>query len=418
MKAEVIASSVKGTVKAPSSKSAMQRYIAGALLAEGITTITSATFCDDTLAAVSIAETLGARIVINNDSIEITGGFNPTGDSIFCGESGLSARMFTSIAALHNRQIVLSGKGSILKRPFDMVEEPLRSLGAEVRSTGGFLPLTIRGPLTGGEVTADGSLSSQFITGLLMALPKVRKNSTIIVKNLASRPYIDLTISVLQKFGVIVGNNNYSLFKINGNQRFRGCSFSAEGDWSGGAFLLTMGAIAGEVTVTGLDRHSAQADCAIIDALNLTGASVDIDENRITVRGGDLSPFEFDIHDCPDLAPPLTVLAMACNGKTILRGAGRLVAKESNRGLTLEETMNSIGGKVRFTGDTIEIEGGSPLTGGTAFSHNDHRIAMALASAGLLCENRVVIEGMECINKSYPGFNDDFKRLGGNLKLI
>jgi 3-phosphoshikimate 1-carboxyvinyltransferase len=418
MKAEVNASPVHGKVMAPSSKSAMQRYIAGALLSEGVTSIESATLCDDTMAAMSIAETLGARIRKTGENIEIEGGFSPSGNSIFCGESGLSARMFTPIAALHNKPVILDGKGSILNRPFDMVEQPLRSLGVEIRSNNGFLPLSITGPLTGGEITADGSVSSQFITGLLMALPRAEKDSRIIVRNLVSRPYIDLTISVLQKFGVLIENDDYSVFNVKGNQEYKPCSFVAEGDWSGGAFLLIMGAIAGEVTVTGLDQGSTQADKAIISALSLAGAGLTNEVNGISVKGGDLRSFEFDISDCPDLAPPLTVLAMACKGRTILRGAERLVAKESNRGVTLEETMNSIGGKVRFNGDTIEIIGGSVLSGGNAKSHNDHRIAMALACAGLLSASPVLIEGMECINKSYPGFSDDFKSLGGNLKLI
>lgn len=418
MKAEVSASSIRGAINAPSSKSAMQRYIAGALLADGVTTITSATLCDDTLAAISIAETFGARVERTDDSIKITGGFNPSGNSIFCGESGLSARMFTPIAALHNKTIIMNGKGSILNRPFDMVEQPLRSVGVEVKSNNGFLPLSIRGPLTGGEITADGSVSSQFITGLLMALPRAGKDSRIIVKSLVSRPYIDLTINILHKFGVIIDNDAYSVFSIKGKQEYKACSFVAEGDWSGGAFLVVMGAVAGEVTITGLDLNSMQADRAIIRALDLAGASLSTESNKITVKGGQLRSFEFDISDCPDLAPPLTVLGMACTGRTILKGADRLVAKESNRGVTLEETMNSIGGKVRYKGDTIEIEGGSVLQGGTAKSHNDHRIAMALACAGLLSEKPVFIEGMECINKSYPRFTDDFISLGGNLKLI
>jgi 3-phosphoshikimate 1-carboxyvinyltransferase len=418
MKAEVTASQAHGTVKAPSSKSAMQRYIAGALLSEGITTISSATFCDDTLAAISIAETLGASVSISGDKIEIKGGFDPSGNEIFCGESGLSARMFTPIAALHNKPVKLIGKGSILKRPFDMVEQPLISLGVSITSSDGFLPLTIRGPLRGGDITADGSVSSQFITGLLMALPLAENDSRIEVKNLVSRPYIDLTISVLNKFGIIIENDHYSVFNIPGNQHYKACSFIAEGDWSGAAFLLVIGAIAGEVSVTGLDKRSPQADMAITRALSLAGARLGFEENKISVKGGELRSFEFDISDCPDLAPPLTVLAMACRGRTILKGADRLVAKESNRGVTLEETMNSIGGNVRFTGDKIEIEGGYSLKGGEVQSHNDHRIAMALACAGLLSKNPVLIEGMECINKSYPGFTDDFIKLGGNLKLI
>jgi 3-phosphoshikimate 1-carboxyvinyltransferase len=416
MKAEVKASTISGTVRAPASKSAMQRYIAGALFADGITTISSASLCDDTLAAISIAEILGAKVEIAGGSIEIKGGYNPAGNRIFCGESGLSARMFTPVAALHNQPVILDGKGSILRRPFDMVEEPLRSLGADVKSTNGFLPLTIRGPLTGGEVTADGSVSSQFITGLLMALPNAGKDSRITVKNLVSRPYIDLTMNILQKFGIEIVNNAYSVFDVKGKQKFRPASFVAEGDWSGAAFLLIMGAIAGEVTVTGLDMSSTQADRSVTDALSLSGMMVNHAGNSISVRGGSLKPFEFNISDCPDLAPPLTVLALACNGKSILKGAERLVAKESNRGVTLEETMSSIGGKVKFTGETIEIEGGNVLRGGVVKSHNDHRIAMALACAGLLSENTVTIEGMDCINKSYPGFTDDFMQLGGNLK--
>jgi len=418
MKAEVTASSVRGTVNAPSSKSAMQRYIAGALLTKGVTTISSATFCDDTLAAISIAETLGAKTTIKDDIIEISGGFNPSGNKIFCGESGLSARMFTPIAALHDRPVVLDGKGSILKRPFDMVEQPLRALGVEVTSTKGFLPLTIRGPLTGGEITADGSVSSQFITGLIMSLPMAGKDSRLFVKNLVSRPYIDLTIKILQQFGIAIDNDDYTVFNVKGNQQYKSCSFIAEGDWSGAAFLLIMGAIAGEVTVTGLDQYSTQADRAITWALSLAGADLKPWADRISVKGGKLNSFEFDISHCPDLAPPLTVLAMACKGRTVIKGAERLVAKESNRGVTLEETMRSIGGRVTFTGNTIEIEGGVAITGGTAQSHNDHRIAMALACAGLLSEKPVYIEGMECINKSYPGFTADFIKLGGNLKMI
>jgi len=418
MKAEVKVSTIKGTVNAPSSKSAMQRYIAGALLANGITSIASATFCDDTLAAISIAEILGARVVRTNGNIEITGGFSPSGSSIFCGESGLSARMFTPIAALHDKAVILDGKGSILKRPFDMVELPLRSLGVEIRSNNGFLPLSIRGPLTGGEITADGSVSSQFITGLLMALPRAEKDSRVIVNNLVSRPYIDLTINILKKFGISIENDSYSVFNVRGNQKYKACSFVAEGDWSGGAFLLIMGAIAGEATITGLDQNSTQADRAIMQALYLAGANLTLEPERISVSGGQLRPFEFDISNCPDLAPPLTVLALACNGKTTLWGAERLVAKESNRGITLEETMNSIGGDVRYYGNTIEINGGSVLSGGTAGSHNDHRIAMALACAGLLSNKPVIIEGMDCINKSYPQFTADFVTLGGKLKLI
>jgi 3-phosphoshikimate 1-carboxyvinyltransferase len=215
-----------------------------------------------------------------------------------------------------------------------------------------------------------------------------------------------------------VRNDNYSVFSIAGNQRFSPASFEAEGDWSGAAFLLVAGAVAGEARVKGLDPVSSQADRAVISALSMAGAKITAGSDYISVSADSLKSFDFDISNCPDLAPPLTVLALACKGVTVLRGADRLVVKESNRGRTLEEAMNSIGGDVKFTGSTLEIRGGSSLSGGTVSSYNDHRIAMALACAGLICNGPVTIEGMECINKSYPGFTDDILSLGGNIRLI
>lgn len=170
--------------------------------------------------------------------------------------------------------------------------------------------------------------------------------------------------------------------------------------------------------VTGLDTRSVQADKAIIDALARAGAVISYSDNLIRVSGGDLHGFEFNLSDCPDLAPPLTILALACKGKSILKGAGRLAAKESDRGEALQETMSLLGAKVKNYGEYIEIEGGTLLNGGSAASHNDHRIAMALAVAALISKKPVVIGGMECINKSYPGFIDDYVKLGGILRIM
>jgi 3-phosphoshikimate 1-carboxyvinyltransferase len=326
--------------------------------------------------------------------------------------------MFTPIASIHSGEISINGEGSILNRPFEMVQAPLGALGVIVTTQNGYLPITVQGPLRGGRVTADGSLSSQFITGLLMALPYVESDSILEVRNLVSRPYVDLTLKILDEFGVHVVNNNYSQFEIKGGQEYIAGNFSVEGDWSGAAFLLVIGAIAGQVTVTGLDLKSPQADKAVLDALKTAGAEIIESGDQITVSRGGLRAFEFDLSDCPDLAPPLTVLALACRGKTVLKGAKRLAAKESNRGIALEETMNIIGGRVKNYGSSVEIEGGDELQGGSASSFNDHRIAMALASAALLCKTPVRITGMECINKSYPGFMDDYISIGGNIKNI
>ena len=243
MRAEAVISSVKGIVSAPPSKSAMQRYIAGALLSDGISEISSPSYCDDSMAAIAIAGSLGAEITVSDDIVIVNGGFRPVREEIFCGESGLSARMFATIAALHDRMIILNGKGSVLRRPVKMMEQPLTDLGVEITSNNGFLPLKIKGPLSGGEIRADGSISSQFITGLLMALPVAQNNSRIIVDNLVSKPYIDLTIRILEEFGIEIINREYSEFRVKGNQKYVAGSFTVEGDWSGAAFLLVMGAI-------------------------------------------------------------------------------------------------------------------------------------------------------------------------------
>jgi 3-phosphoshikimate 1-carboxyvinyltransferase len=418
MRVEVHGAVISGNVNAPSSKSAMQRYIAGALLAKGKTRIYSPSFCDDAMAAISIAEALGAKVSVSEESMIVRGGFNPRHDHIFCGESGLATRMFTPIAALHSGNITINGKGSILKRPVSMMELPMAELGVDISTNNGFLPIKIKGPLRGGDVYTDGSVSSQFITGLLMALPVVQRDSTIFVDNMVSKPYIDLTMVILDKFGIKVLNHGYEKFEIAGRQKYTPGDYDVEGDWSGAAFLLVMAAIAGEAKVRNLDIHSPQADKAIFEIISQAGAKISLSDDSVIVSRGNLQGFSYDISDCPDLAPPLVVLALACKGESIITGTGRLTSKESDRGKTLEATISQLGGKIRNYNDRIEVDGGFPLKGGVAGANGDHRIAMALSSVSLLCNSPVIINGFECVNKSYPQFPDDFQKLGGEIKLL
>jgi 3-phosphoshikimate 1-carboxyvinyltransferase len=418
MRIEATCKSVSGDVNAPSSKSAMQRYVAGALLADGVSRINSASFCDDSRVAMAIAEALGAEISVAGNTVEIKGGFNPKENKIFCGESGLSTRMFTPIAALHSDEIVINGKGSILKRPLKMMELPLTELGVKISTNDGFLPIKIKGPIKGGDVYTDGSVSSQFITGLLMALPVVHENSVVIVDNLVSSPYVDLTIRILHEFGIHVQNSNNEKFIIPGRQKYKPGNFTVEGDWSGAAFLMIMAAMSGRATINNIAAHSAQADKAILEVITRCGADVSISDNSVTISKRDLHHFSFDISECPDLGPPVVVLALACKGKSIITGTGRLISKESDRGRILEATLSSLGGRIKKFDDRIEIEGGTSLRGGIADAHNDHRIAMALVTASLISDSRVIVEGMECINKSYPDFIDDFSKLGGTVKIL
>lgn len=418
MKAIVSIREVKGKLIAPSSKSAVQRYIAGALLAEGVSEILVGSMCDDSMAALSVASALGAEVTTRGDYIKIEGGFSPKTNRINCGESGLCTRMFIPIVSIHDREITVTGKGSLMNRPVDMAEKPLRQMGVEVSSRDGYLPVKIKGPLSGGNVYADGSLSSQLITGLLMALPVAENDSTLTVENLVSRPYVDLTLSILKQFCIKVVNDNYRVFKIVGRQKYIPGKFTAEGDWSGAAFLLVMGAAGGSAEVSGLDPDSVQADRAVINAITRAGAQIEVSREKISVTHKELKGFEFDITDCPDLAPPLAVLALACRGKSILHGARRLKAKESNRAETIVKALGAIGANISSRDDVIEIDGGETLKGGEATAFNDHRIALALAAASMLSEAPVVIDGYECINKSYPGFTDDFRLLGGKLRFI
>ncbi len=418
MKVVASAREVKGKIEAPSSKSAVQRYIAGALFSEGITEIHVRSMCDDSMAALSVITALGAEVTACGDNIIIKGGFKPKTSKINCGESGLCTRMFIPLVSIYDGEITITGKGSILKRPIGMAEQPLRQLGVNITSENGFLPVKIKGPLSGGDVYADGSISSQFITGLLMALPLASSDSHVFVENLVSKPYIDLTINILNDFGIKIGNNGYSVFDVRGNQRYKAGKFVAEGDWSGASFLFVMGAIGGYVEVTGLDLQSVQADKSVLDALKLAGAEIKKSPNKISVTRNKLNSFEFDITECPDLAPPLAVLAMACNGRSVLHGAERLLVKESNRAETISRALSALGGKISYHDDIIEIFGGEKLKGGEVEAFNDHRIAMALVTASVLSETPVVIDGYECINKSYPEFTDDFRHLGGTIKII
>jgi 3-phosphoshikimate 1-carboxyvinyltransferase len=411
-------SDIKGCISAPSSKSAMQRAVAASLMAKGESHLTNISRCDDSLASVKIAEALGATVKIGTDDLFITGGFKPLHYILDCGEAGLAARLFTPLAALHNKEIMITGRSSLLKRPVGMMESTLIELGASITTHNGFLPIQVKGPLKGGNASVEGSVSSQFLSGLLMALPVAANNSILHVSDLKSKPYIDLTIAILKQFGITIGNDNYKTFYIAGNQSYKSTDYQVEGDWSGAAFLLVLGALSGEVTVSGLDIKSVQADRVITDALIKAGADIKFENGIIRMKKSNLKCFEFNVSECPDLAPPLVALAARCEGTTILTGTDRLKSKESDRGVTLEQEFNKIGVKVVNRNTSLEITGLKKLNNAEVLSHNDHRIAMALAVIATTSTEDINISGAECVNKSYPDFFRDCQNLGANIELI
>jgi 3-phosphoshikimate 1-carboxyvinyltransferase len=402
---------IKGTVKAPASKSMTQRAIAAALLADGQSIIHNPSYCDDSLAAMSIAVGLGARVEPQVGELRIKGSVTLKETKLNCGESGLAIRMFSPIAALYPTEITMVGANSLKKRPMFMIEEALNQLGVRCTSSGGFLPLTIEGPLTGGHCVIDGSVSSQLLTGLLMALPLVSKDSEIRVNNLKSKPYIDMTLQILKSFGITIENEGYNMFHIKGNQKYASKSYTVEGDWSGGAFLLVAGAINGNLIIEGLRRDSMQSDRSIIAALQDAGAQMNISDDKIEVTKSELKAFKFNDTESPDLFPPLVALASYCKGTSSIKGVSRLIFKESNRAKTLKEEFDKMNVQVEIKDDFMSVTGSRPK-GARVESHDDHRIAMAMAVASLGAEGRISIRDSQCVAKSYPSFFYDLKQLG------
>lgn len=417
MQVVISPSQISGMIQAPASKSAMQRACAAALLKGGTTIIRNPGISNDDKAALDIIQQLGAAVVGNSDHIVIqSNGVNPVNDTIHCGESGLSIRMFTPIAALSNRAITITGEGSLKKRPMDFFGDVFLKLGVQLDTADGKIPLQVRGPLHPKDIIVDGSLSSQYLTGLLFAYAAAgAKNVSIEVTDLASKPYVDLTLSFLKKFGLkLPSHEKYQSFYFDdaATQSPQGTlEYSVEGDWSGGAFLLVAGAIAGSITVKGLDVASTQADRAIIQALMQAGADMSITESEITVRRTPFKAFHFDATDCPDLFPPLVALAAYCSGRSVIEGANRLTHKESNRALTLQQEFGKLGVVVELQGDLMLIDGGGKLKGASVHSHHDHRIAMACAVAALVAEGETTIDVAEAVAKSYPQFWEHLQQL-------
>jgi len=425
MTAIVSPSFINGILAAPSSKSSMQRACAAALLHVGTSHILNPGISNDDKAALNIIGLLGAKITYHETGIIIfSEGYSSKSpllnNEISCDESGLSIRMFTPIAALSSSAITIVGTGSLVNRPMSFFDEILPTLKVDIETDNGYLPIKIKGPLQPTDITIDGSLSSQFLTGLLFALGEAAsKTITVFVNNLKSKPYIDLTLNVMEKFGYHIVNENYDRFVIHPKPKNNNTTiqYTVEGDWSSTSFLLVAGAIAGNVKVTGLDENSTQADKAIMNALKDCGAAINITNDYIEITKADLKAFTFDATDCPDLFPPLVALAAYCNGTTIIKGTHRLAAKESDRAKTLQEIFGKMGIKVSLEKDEMFITGSVVKTAEVS-SHHDHRIAMAAAVAALAATGTIEISNADAINKSYPQFYEDLKKLGVTVDLI
>ncbi|MEJ8816376.1 3-phosphoshikimate 1-carboxyvinyltransferase [Lacibacter sp. H407] len=425
MKVTIQPSTLTGTIQSNASKSSMQRACAAALVAKGKSIIKNPGHSNDDKAAMDITQRLGGTVTNNGNELIIeSNGVQPVSSEINCGESGLSIRMFTPLVALSNHELAVNGTGSLTTRPMDFFDEILPQLDVHVKSNQGKLPLNIQGPIVPKNITIDGSLSSQFLTGLLLAYAaSAASDVAITVTNLKSKPYIDLTLDVMKQFGLKVPENrNYEEFYFAAETHYSSLithHYTVEGDWSGAAFLLVAGAIAGNIVVKGLDVFSTQADKKILEALMDCGCKLSVSNDQIEVGYPPLGVrgFHFNATECPDLFPPLVALAAYCKGKSVIEGTTRLTHKESNRALTLQEEFAKLGVTIELQDDLMIIHGGGGLKGATVHSRHDHRIAMACAVAALKADDDVTIEEAEAINKSYPDFYEHLKVLGANVSL-
>lgn len=425
MNVRVLPAGISGMIQAPPSKSYMQRACAAALLAGGHTTLLNPGYSNDDMAAIDVIRQLGAVVTIEPEALIIeSAGIHVQGDHLNCGESGLGIRMFTPLAALSPASITVSGGGSLLRRPMDFFDAVLPQLSVGIQSTNGRLPMQVQGPLKPANIEVDGSLSSQFITGLLMAYSAAgASDKTITVNNLSSRPYIEVTLQVLAAFGLPVPEHqSYQHFYFGPNtvppvpNPAQSRLYTIEGDWSSAAFWLVAGTTAGSIALKGMNIQSPQADRAILDALQRAGANISFSDNEIKVQPSPLHAFRFDATDCPDLFPPLVALAGTASGRSVISGLHRLRFKESDRGLTLKEELGKMGVQIELDGDEMYIQGAEAIRPAVVSSHNDHRIAMACAVAALKADGPVLIKGAEAVSKSYPGFWKDLQQTGVTLE--
>ena len=413
---------LNGKVNIPPSKSFAHRAVIAGFLSGESCRISNLSLSQDIKATLGCAKTLGGKFNFDKKSASVT--FKdvfktikrtPTLD---CGESGSTLRFFIPIALAMYPKANFTGHGRLMERPltpyFDIFEE--KGIKYILKNN----VLSVEGKLQPGIFKIDGSISSQFITGLLFALPLLDGDSRIEIEgNLSSRSYVDITISVLQSFGIEIENENYSAFNIKGNQQYKPQDYTVEGDFSQAAFFLVAGALGCNVTCQGLDENSLQGDKKIIEIIEETGAKVDRCSNSSlrAIHTGNMHGITVDADEIPDLVPILAVLMCFCKGTSRIENAGRLRLKESDRLAAICSELKKMGADITEGEDFLEIQGKQVLCGGQLSAWNDHRIAMALAIAACRTEGEVVIDGAKhAVKKSYPNFFDDYKALGGNAE--
>ena len=414
----VSSKNISGRISAIPSKSDAHRALIAAALADKPTEISLESVSLDIDATIGCLKALGADITLESTQCKIvpirTKAESPVLD---CNESGSTLRFLIPVAAARSYNPHFTGQGRLSERPLLPLISAMEKCGCSFSSTK--LPLTIGGKLEAGQFNLPGDISSQFISGLLFALPALSHKSRIVLTSpLQSSAYVDMTIDTLKKFGVEITRTENG-FSSEGNQTYKSPgTYYIEGDWSNAAFLLTAAALGGEITVDNLSLSSKQSDKYIIDILEKFGADISFGDDFVTVKNGSANPFDIDIAQCPDLFPITAILACGANGKSTLYNAKRLRLKESDRIDSTLSLITALGGRAEANDDSLTVYGSGRLAGGSTSSFNDHRIAMAAAVASVICENPVTVSDFQAINKSYPDFATHFKKSGGQIYVI
>ncbi|MDR1135339.1 MAG: 3-phosphoshikimate 1-carboxyvinyltransferase [Clostridiales Family XIII bacterium] len=407
--ARVINRFPEGLITPPASKSLSHRAVICAALAKGKSVIHNITLSEDIEATLGGVHTLGADWTLDGRTLYIEGGGERRADMINCIESASTLRFLIPVAALSERETIFKGKGRLLVRPMGAYDSVFKYAG--VKFAHSLREIRVSGALKSGVYILPGDVSSQFISGLLFALPLVSGESEIHLESpLESRQYAEMTMDVMRSFGVTCEATEYA-FRVSGDQHYKPSEYTVETDFSQAAYFLAAAALGCNVSCAGLSPDSKQGDIAILQILQKMGAKIKWDGGKLSVYAGKLNGVTVDARENPDLAPPVAALCCFCEGTSRIINAGRLRLKESDRLFALTQELSKLGADISETPDSLTIHGAPELPGGvTVDAHHDHRIAMAMALAAIRCKNEVKLVGWHNVNKSYPDFWEDFER--------
>ncbi|MHA2394928.1 MAG: 3-phosphoshikimate 1-carboxyvinyltransferase [Promethearchaeota archaeon] len=414
---------ISGSIEAPTSKSYSHRAIIASSLCNSESKIRSPLYCDDTEATIDACSAFGAKILKEEEILNISGPaiLSQPDCVIDCRDSASTIRFMTSIAALTEGVVILTGKEGLLRRPIEPLIKSLADLGVKCYSKGGYPPVTIYGNgIKGGRTSLVGNISSQFVTSLLLAAPLAKKDTRIILETrLVSRPYVELTLQILKRHSIRVEySKDLEEFHIAANQIYKPFNHDVPGSYSSASFLLVAAAITNShLKVKNLSSDKWLPDKKILEILGEMGVNLKIQSNNVEILGGDLTSTEIDARDTPDLVPICSVLGCFAEGETRIVGASRIRYKESDRIATTTSELNKMGAKISETEDGLRITGNCSLHGTSVDPHNDHRIAMACSVAALRAEGKTKIQDAECVKKSYPNFFKDLIELGVNIDV-